>query len=127
VRFERRADVVATTGSTTVGRIVGTGGSEATAARGRDGGAGRITGEAGPPLFASLAPPTRATAIAPASTVISASLRRAGMRMSIGARRLPLERLAPGSHQGPAAGLPDDGRGWFRTSDLSRVKRALSH
>jgi hypothetical protein len=21
----------------------------------------------------------------------------------------------------------DDGRGWFRTSDLSRVKRALSH
>ena len=26
-----------------------------------------------------------------------------------------------------SADLPDDGRGWFRTSDLSRVKRALSH
>jgi hypothetical protein len=25
-----------------------------------------------------------------------------------------------------AAGLSEDGRGWFRTSDLSRVKRALS-
>jgi hypothetical protein len=25
------------------------------------------------------------------------------------------------------SGMPDDGRGWFRTSDLSRVKRALSH
>jgi hypothetical protein len=25
------------------------------------------------------------------------------------------------------AGASDDGRGWFRTSDLSRVKRALSH
>ena len=27
---------------------------------------------------------------------------------------------------GDAEGL-EDGRGWFRTSDLSRVKRALSH
>src|SRR5690349_14326487 len=26
-----------------------------------------------------------------------------------------------------AAGLPEDGRGGFRTCDLSRVKRALSH
>ncbi len=25
------------------------------------------------------------------------------------------------------SGLPKDGRGWFRTTDLSRVKRALSH
>ena len=25
------------------------------------------------------------------------------------------------------AGASEDGRGWFRTSDLSRVKRALSH
>jgi hypothetical protein len=25
------------------------------------------------------------------------------------------------------AGASGDGRGWFRTSDLSRVKRALSH
>ena len=25
------------------------------------------------------------------------------------------------------AGLLEDGRGWVRTSDLSRVKRALSH
>jgi hypothetical protein len=27
----------------------------------------------------------------------------------------------------PIAGNPGDGHGWFRTSDLSRVKRALSH
>jgi Phage integrase family len=26
-----------------------------------------------------------------------------------------------------SAEVPYDGRGWFRTSDLSRVKRALSH
>jgi hypothetical protein len=25
------------------------------------------------------------------------------------------------------SGASGDGRGWFRTSDLSRVKRALSH
>jgi hypothetical protein len=25
------------------------------------------------------------------------------------------------------SGASEDGRGWFRTSDLSRVKRALSH
>ena len=28
---------------------------------------------------------------------------------------------------GALAGASADGRGWFRTSDLSRVKRALSH
>jgi hypothetical protein len=28
---------------------------------------------------------------------------------------------------GHHAGRSEDGRGWFRTSDLSRVKRALSH
>jgi beta-phosphoglucomutase-like phosphatase (HAD superfamily) len=33
----------------------------------------------------------------------------------------------PENDESPATtGLPDDGRGWFRTSDLSRVKRALS-
>jgi integrase len=34
----------------------------------------------------------------------------------------------PGNDESPAdAGLPEDGRGGFRTCDLSRVKRALSH
>ena len=34
----------------------------------------------------------------------------------------------PPNDETPAdAGVPEDGRGWFRTSDLSRVKRALSH
>src|SRR5215217_2966988 len=34
----------------------------------------------------------------------------------------------PDNDESPAAaGLPDDGRGGFRTCDLSRVKRALSH
>ena len=34
----------------------------------------------------------------------------------------------PENDESPAnAELSDDGRGWFRTSDLSRVKRALSH
>jgi hypothetical protein len=34
----------------------------------------------------------------------------------------------PENDESPAdAGLSYDGRGWFRTSDLSRVKRALSH
>ncbi len=33
----------------------------------------------------------------------------------------------PANDEDPAdAGPSDDGRGWFRTSDLSRVKRALS-
>jgi hypothetical protein len=31
------------------------------------------------------------------------------------------------SESPPFAGENDNGRGWFRTSDLSRVKRALSH
>jgi hypothetical protein len=36
---------------------------------------------------------------------------------------------APENEESPAnnTGLPDDGRGGFRTCDLSRVKRALSH
>ena len=35
---------------------------------------------------------------------------------------------APEEAENPAdSGAFDDGRGWFRTSDLSRVKRALSH
>jgi integrase len=35
---------------------------------------------------------------------------------------------SPKDAETPAdAGASDDGRGWFRTSDLSRVKRALSH
>jgi hypothetical protein len=36
---------------------------------------------------------------------------------------------APEAAAGPRsdAGRSSDGRGWFRTSDLSRVKRALSH
>ena len=35
---------------------------------------------------------------------------------------------SPQNDESPAdAGPSDDGRGWFRTSDLSRVKRALSH
>jgi hypothetical protein len=34
----------------------------------------------------------------------------------------------PQNDQNPATSRTfDDGRGWFRTSDLSRVKRALSH
>ena len=34
----------------------------------------------------------------------------------------------PDSAESPADAAPsDDGRGWVRTSDLSRVKRALSH
>ena len=34
----------------------------------------------------------------------------------------------PNNDESPAdAGLSDDGRGGFRTCDLSRVKRALSH
>ncbi len=34
----------------------------------------------------------------------------------------------PADDENPAdSGASDDGRGWFRTSDLSRVKRALSH
>jgi hypothetical protein len=34
----------------------------------------------------------------------------------------------PNNAEGPTdAGLSDDGRGGFRTCDLSRVKRALSH
>jgi hypothetical protein len=37
-------------------------------------------------------------------------------------------RGTPANDEDPArAGPLDDGRGWFRTSDLSRVKRALSH
>jgi integrase len=36
--------------------------------------------------------------------------------------------VVPVNDESPAdAGPSDDGRGWFRTSDLSRVKRALSH
>ena len=35
---------------------------------------------------------------------------------------------SPRETENPAdSGAFDDGRGWFRTSDLSRVKRALSH
>jgi hypothetical protein len=35
---------------------------------------------------------------------------------------------APDNDETPAAaGASEDGPGWFRTSDLSRVKRALSH
>jgi HTH-like domain len=35
---------------------------------------------------------------------------------------------SPSNDKSPArTGLPDHGRGWVRTSDLSRVKRALSH
>jgi hypothetical protein len=35
---------------------------------------------------------------------------------------------APENDEAPAgAGAPEDGRGGFRTCDLSRVKRALSH
>ena len=36
--------------------------------------------------------------------------------------------MRPERAENPAdSGAFDDGRGWFRTSDLSRVKRALSH
>ncbi len=35
----------------------------------------------------------------------------------------PLDHAAP---RGVRLGRPEDGRGWFRTSDLSRVRRALS-
>jgi Phage integrase family len=39
-----------------------------------------------------------------------------------------LERHSTRNDEIPAdAGTSEDGRGWFRTSDLSRVKRALSH
>jgi hypothetical protein len=40
---------------------------------------------------------------------------------------------SPADHQveneetSASAEVSEDGRGWFRTSDLSRVKRALSH
>jgi hypothetical protein len=38
------------------------------------------------------------------------------------------EREARLNDESPAAtGPPESGRGWFRTTDLSRVKRALSH
>jgi len=37
------------------------------------------------------------------------------------------EDLAEAPETRPDAGLSEDGRGWVRTSDLSRVKRALSH
>ena len=38
------------------------------------------------------------------------------------------ERHATGNEETSASGkVSDDGRGWVRTSDLSRVKRALSH
>ena len=41
--------------------------------------------------------------------------------------RQPAE-VDPENDESPAdAGLPEDGRGGFRTCDLSRVKRALSH
>jgi hypothetical protein len=40
----------------------------------------------------------------------------------------PVRELDPEHDGSPTdAGLPDDGRGGFRTCDLSRVKRALSH
>ena len=40
---------------------------------------------------------------------------------------MPGEQLALGvAESTPDAGTSSDGRGWFRTSDLSRVKRALS-
>ena len=40
----------------------------------------------------------------------------------------PAREVDPENDESPAAaGLPDDGRGGFRTCDLSRVKRALSH
>ena len=48
--------------------------------------------------------------------------------------RTPVARLARRLPRPPrdkvtsvGAGLAEDGRGWVRTSDLSRVKRALSH
>ena len=44
------------------------------------------------------------------------------MTLGAGARGRPRERRKP-----RRAGLPEDGRGGFRTCDLSRVKRALSH
>ena len=38
------------------------------------------------------------------------------------------QRETPEGAENPAdSGAFNDGRGWFRTSDLSRVKRALSH
>ena len=40
----------------------------------------------------------------------------------------PPETQPTGNEETPAeAGVPEDGRGGFRTCDLSRVKRALSH
>ena len=40
----------------------------------------------------------------------------------------PARDVDPENDESPTdAGLPEDGRGWVRTSDLSRVKRALSH
>jgi len=40
----------------------------------------------------------------------------------------PAQEVDPENDESPAdAGLPEDGRGGFRTCDLSRVKRALSH
>ncbi len=35
--------------------------------------------------------------------------------------------ISPSSEFGSDTGVNDDGRGGFRTCDLSRVKRALSH
>ena len=45
-----------------------------------------------------------------------------GLRLETLADHFPRDEETPAS-----AGASDDGRGWFRTSDLSRVKRALSH
>ena len=43
-------------------------------------------------------------------------------------RPTPAREAAPQNDESPAnAELSDDGRGGFRTCDLSRVKRALSH
>jgi hypothetical protein len=39
----------------------------------------------------------------------------------------PSEGLAEEAQKPAISGEEVDGRGWFRTSDLSRVKRALSH
>ncbi len=39
----------------------------------------------------------------------------------------PLSDFRATSGKGSTKPVPKDGRGWFRTTDLSRVKRALSH
>ena len=45
----------------------------------------------------------------------------------INAFRAVRNELAEEAENPADSGAFDDGRGWFRTSDLSRVKRALSH